>query len=621
MLDLIRQRAQSWGVKIAFGIIIIVFVFWGVGTSTRSAPGVFATVNGRPILLKEFQQAVSAQQNQIRAAIPDISQDDMRAMQIPQQVLQMMVSRALIEQEAARIGMTVTPLELLKYLSPIPAFHGPDGKFNQAAYEKAVAAQGNSVPEFEQRLMRDLLGNKMRLAVSSAVTATPEEARRRFGFQMERRTMSYVPFSLEAHRQGVAVGEEAIEAYYKDNQPQFLEPASTALAYVDVTTASLAASMPVEEARVEAAYAQGPLRYNLRQLGLDVPDGADEAREKEIRAKLEETARAIQGGKDFAEAAREISGDASPAAGDVGWVPARQLTPEILGALAGLGKGAVTAPLRTGKSFSLLQLVETDPDWTLPEAEIKAALRAALAEEDAALALRDVQAQAEDLVDEGKPLAEISQALKVASKTTALTTRENLAFVLGLRKPGQASLFEGEKGSLVSAILETREGFVVAEIAEQKPAGIKPLAEARDTISDILIRREAEKRAEEAARKALAAFGKEIPAEYRAEIVTTEPFGRQGDIPGIGFAKGLTDAVFAAPLNQWLKDPYVTPTGVVVAMPVEAVSLKDEDWTKIEARLTASLLESKQSQAFTAFLADLGKNAKVAIVEPRALEE
>ncbi len=30
MLEVIRSNAQSWGVKIAFGIIILVFVFWGV---------------------------------------------------------------------------------------------------------------------------------------------------------------------------------------------------------------------------------------------------------------------------------------------------------------------------------------------------------------------------------------------------------------------------------------------------------------------------------------------------------------------------------------------------------------------------------------------------------------
>lgn len=38
MLDVIRANAQSWGVKVAFAIIIIVFVFWGVGSFTGRVP-------------------------------------------------------------------------------------------------------------------------------------------------------------------------------------------------------------------------------------------------------------------------------------------------------------------------------------------------------------------------------------------------------------------------------------------------------------------------------------------------------------------------------------------------------------------------------------------------------
>ena len=56
MLDLIRANAQSWGVKIAFGIIILVFVFWGVGGLTGGPSTVILTVNGEPITIQEFQR-------------------------------------------------------------------------------------------------------------------------------------------------------------------------------------------------------------------------------------------------------------------------------------------------------------------------------------------------------------------------------------------------------------------------------------------------------------------------------------------------------------------------------------------------------------------------------------
>ena len=55
MLDIIRRGAQSWAVKIVFGIIIVVFVFWGVGNMDRGSRGDLAEVNGEGISQEEFR--------------------------------------------------------------------------------------------------------------------------------------------------------------------------------------------------------------------------------------------------------------------------------------------------------------------------------------------------------------------------------------------------------------------------------------------------------------------------------------------------------------------------------------------------------------------------------------
>ena len=57
MLDGIRANAQSWGVKVAFGIIIVVFVFWGIGSYT-GPKGYVATVNDMHITELEFQRGL-----------------------------------------------------------------------------------------------------------------------------------------------------------------------------------------------------------------------------------------------------------------------------------------------------------------------------------------------------------------------------------------------------------------------------------------------------------------------------------------------------------------------------------------------------------------------------------
>ena len=59
MLDILRKGAQSWGIKVVFGIIIAVFVFsFGVSRLQDHSGTAVATVNDAPIQLREFQEAV-----------------------------------------------------------------------------------------------------------------------------------------------------------------------------------------------------------------------------------------------------------------------------------------------------------------------------------------------------------------------------------------------------------------------------------------------------------------------------------------------------------------------------------------------------------------------------------
>ena len=620
MLDLIRQHAQSWGVKIAFGIIILVFVFWGVGSYDQPSINVAATVNGKPILMRDFMNEVQERRERVRAMMPGMSLEDMKSLRIPDQVLQMLVTRSLLEQEASRLGVMVTPVELLRFVSLFPDFSGPDGKFSKEVYETTLKKQGRNVAEFEQEMMRSLLMDKMRSFITAAVTLTPDEARRRFSFQMERRVASFVLFPVEDYIKDISIADESVESYYSMNQPRFAEPATTSLRYIEVTPASIAPGMAVGEDEIDEAFKRGPQRFDLRQIVISFPPG-DAAKEAEVKAAAQTLVKEIRAGKDFAAVASEKSEDPSASEGGaVGWLQARQLPAEILAIVRNLGKGGVSDPVNIGSVYVIFKLESTDPDWTQPEDKIKEALKATLAEEKALLAFRDVQNQAEDMVALNKALDDIAREMHIPVKETGLVTRDALNGVLHLRRPAASSSFEVEAGKLVGALLETENGFVVAAVKEQNPARVKPLEEARSGIVDILVRREAERKAEEAARAAVAEFAEGVPAAYKDKVVISTPFGRQGDIVELGVVKTLADAVFAAPLDVWLPQPYATPKGAVLAMPVESISLTDEEWEVLQVQVTEPLLEMKQNEVFTAFLAELSKGIKVNVPRPEILE-
>ena len=77
MLDGMRSGAHSLAIKVAFGLIILVFVFWGIGSNT-SRSGVVALVNNEPITINEFQQAYNQMANELKNTLPDRTDEQMQ---------------------------------------------------------------------------------------------------------------------------------------------------------------------------------------------------------------------------------------------------------------------------------------------------------------------------------------------------------------------------------------------------------------------------------------------------------------------------------------------------------------------------------------------------------------
>ena len=55
MLSLMRKHAGTWMIKVILGAIVIVFVFWGVGSYTDRQSGRVADVNGAIITLDDYR--------------------------------------------------------------------------------------------------------------------------------------------------------------------------------------------------------------------------------------------------------------------------------------------------------------------------------------------------------------------------------------------------------------------------------------------------------------------------------------------------------------------------------------------------------------------------------------
>lgn len=113
-------------------------------------------------------------------------------------------------------------------------------------------------------------------------------------------------------------------------------------------------------AKQRGASAPGEAEYNVAQIRVSVPEGADEATVASHRAKAEAALARVRGRESFAVVAKETSDDEQrDAGGEIGLRPASRLPDTFVEAVRRLRVGEVApAVLRTGAGFHVLKLVE-----------------------------------------------------------------------------------------------------------------------------------------------------------------------------------------------------------------------------------------------------------------------
>jgi len=89
MLDFMRRNARSWGIKVALGAIVIVFVFFmGGGGQIGGGPPSVATVGGIAITMPEFSMAQSRNESYFRSQFQgQLTADMLKSLDIPGMML------------------------------------------------------------------------------------------------------------------------------------------------------------------------------------------------------------------------------------------------------------------------------------------------------------------------------------------------------------------------------------------------------------------------------------------------------------------------------------------------------------------------------------------------------
>ncbi len=171
-----RDYATSWLIKILLGAIVIVFVFWGVGSFRSRKASVIASVNGDIIDAEEYNSTYNALLEQMRQRFGNnMNQEVVKMLRLDQQALAQLIDQTLMVQEAAKLKLRVTDAEIVDAITGVEAFQ-TNGQFDLRLYQRVLEYNRMTPEGFEKIQKTTLLTSKLRAYVGSNIQVSDGEA-------------------------------------------------------------------------------------------------------------------------------------------------------------------------------------------------------------------------------------------------------------------------------------------------------------------------------------------------------------------------------------------------------------------------------------------------------------
>lgn len=635
MLDVLRKRKRSWVIVFLIGMIVVVFALWGVGSYVGDSGWTnVAIINGEALTPTEFEnQYQRALENYRRLLQGTLTEETIRNLNLRGAVLEELIQRRLLLQEARRLGLVVGDEELRSEIARIPVFT-VDGRFSKSRYLQALRSSRLSPGQFEAEQRQQLTIQRLYAIVRDSVQVAEGELRERYRLRQERLDLGFIRFDAEQFLGGVKIPVDEVKSYYERNRESLREPPRAQVEYVSYPFKHFAAEVKVTEKEIEDYYQlrkdtrfRQPKAVRLRHILFRFPQGSDAQRREQIRVKAQAVLGEARAGKDFARLAREYSQDASAAqGGDIGWVTQGRLLPALDEVALSLGKGDISDLAESSLGYHIFKAEETRAEKTksLKEAtpEIISAIKAAKAKTEAGKAID---------ADRAKVLS--GTELSVLARERGLSYRVSPWFSRSEAVPevGSVEAFNKTASSLapkeLAPAVEGPEAYYLIRGKDRKPAFLPALDAVRAGIEKKLRETKAFELARRRAGSLLEEIRKEkdlgaIARRQGLRVEETGWFRRSApEIPKIGALREVQPATLPLSRYQPIAERVYTRGSAAYVLALKASQEADPAlFAKEEERLREELLAEKRQRALEKFVESLKARARIE-VSPEYLEQ
>ena len=624
MLRYLRENTGNWIIKIFLGIIVIVFVFLGVGSMNATRQSEVASVNDKPITFSEFQDAYTGMVQRMRAQFGNALNDDLlKALNVKQQALNSLIDQKVLDIEAEKMKIVVSDQELQDVLLSIKAFQ-KNGAFDIELY-KAVLGQNKLTPEtFEAQQRKALKNAKLKEMVLNGITVSDTEARNWYLFQNTKMAVEYLTVDPGTFT-GITPTSEQVEKQYQDNLDLYKSEPKRKAVYLVFSPEDHKGSAGVSDEQVKEYYEQNKDRFTtpekveashiLIKTDEDADEAAIEAARKEALAVYEKAAK----GEDFSELAKEFSqGPSGPNGGYLGSFERKSMVKPFGDAAFAMKAGEISKPVKTQFGWHVIKLKAKHQAKIEPFEKAATLIRNELEGQELQNLAYYQAGEAFDSVMDGDDFEQVAMIAKKTLLNTPEFTADGQGLDIGNAPEFARNAFE-LKNDEISEVKQIGNQYYLIKVVEKIEPEQLALEAVKERIVDTLTARQQKEAARKTAENMLkqAGAGKklaELATENKLTLASTELFTRNQSIQGIPGSQGIAAAAFK--LTE--EDPVYSEVlragqnfyiiGFKEKLVPETMAAEEN-----QDKIRQEVAYRKQQQFYSAWIENLKSNAEIRI--------
>jgi len=626
MLDLMRKNAGSWIIKGLLGIIVVVFVFWGVGSFRAQRGNRVALVNGEVITGHEYQEAYNNLVEQVRAQFgKSLDENMLKTLDLKKKALDRLIERKIVIKEAEKLKFRVTNEELSQAIVNIKAFQS-DGVFNKKVYERALS-QNHMTPElFEASVKESLLIERIMSFVTGGVRISEQEALEWFKWKGASVNVDYVNFNPERYT-GINPAVEELKAFFDRNKEAYKTEDKIKISYLLFEPGSYASKATVEDKDINEFYETNidkfkrPKMVEARHILLKVEEGSSPEIVEETRVKIVNILKMIKEGQPFEDLAKKYSDCPSRSKGGyLGAFQKKDMVEPFAGTAFSLKPGEISEPVLTRFGWHIIKTEKVNEEKVFSLQETRGAILKKIAEDKAKnFAYDEAEAVYNDAL-QMKDLAKAAEKHGLKIKSTDFFSRNEASQTTGI---DNSSLITSEAFAMsekeISDVKESGSGYAIIQVVGKMAAKIPELKDVNDAVMADLVKEKQNEKAEKEAGALLTALknGGDLTKEsarYGLSVSETGFFMRNENIPNIGQEPQITEAAFTLSKERLFPESAVRGTkGHYVIRFKEKKDPSSEGFDKEKDNIRKALLEQKKIKTFDAWLAQAKSRSKIEV--------